>query len=584
MKSMIICGLKLDCGAGPAPMLSDKKAGSMNILANLVTHIAKACTLLLVLTLGFLGGNIAYSPLDWPNSAFADKGKDDDDLDDRMEDRIAEEAEKRLAKEMEDRLKESAKAQERMEKALEDRIERQLKAEEDLQKALEDNVEGQVASQEDIDEAFEDYLEALAKAQEDFDEDVADTEEELAEAEEEYLEELADLEDDLEDDNRDNRREEVNSVSQAAADFVYEEILDAAGNRTINAEVMVLVSPEEVSEFTASGIQIREQEILSELGLILVKLNLGEDDSIATIEQALNDDFETASVDYNHLYQLDSDANQNNSYPIPALQLANKLGVQKALDTPLVIGMVDSAIKSNHDCFKDGAVSQQQFIPSGTTPIYGHGTAVASILVGDQTCATPGLLTNASIKNASVFFTMPNGSTVASAENMLRALNWLAEIEVPIINMSFSGPHNSLVRRVIQQLRSRGTIIVAAVGNDGPVSAPRYPAGYPEVIAVTAVNSNNQIYHRAVQGKHITFAAYGINVKVASENGSMSRSGTSIAAPFATSILAHGLLTNKKPELIQVFQNHSVDLGDIGHDPVFGYGLIQTVSQKILSK
>src|SRR5690554_7060803 len=57
--------------------------------------------------------------------------------------------------------------------------------------------------------------------------------------------------------------------------------------------------------------------------------------------------------------------------------------------------------------------------------------------------------------------------------------------------------------------------LVASAGNDGKAAFPRYPAAYPEVIAVTAVDQDLNVYDRAAQGAHIELAAPGVNILIA---------------------------------------------------------------------
>ena len=82
---------------------------------------------------------------------------------------------------------------------------------------------------------------------------------------------------------------------------------------------------------------------------------------------------------------------------------------------------------------------------------------------------------------------------------------------------------------------------VAAAGNNGPGAEPSYPAAYPGVIAVTAVDQNLNVYRRATQGAYVDLAAPGVNIWTASLKGSGAlKTGTSDAVPFvsaATSLL-----------------------------------------------
>src|SRR5206468_7797950 len=107
----------------------------------------------------------------------------------------------------------------------------------------------------------------------------------------------------------------------------------------------------------------------------------------------------------------------------------------------------------------------------------GHGTAVASLLVGSQG-PFHGAATAAQLLVADVY----GGNRAAgSATSIVRALGWLAGHRAQVINISLVGPPNQLVQRALQAVQARAIAVVAAVGNDGPAAPPQYPASYPRV-------------------------------------------------------------------------------------------------------
>ena len=60
--------------------------------------------------------------------------------------------------------------------------------------------------------------------------------------------------------------------------------------------------------------------------------------------------------------------------------------------------------------------------------------------------------------------------------------------------MSLTGPNNAVLEASITAAIKQNVLIVAAVGNQGPASQPLYPGAYKSVIAVSAIDSQNQIY------------------------------------------------------------------------------------------
>ena len=76
-----------------------------------------------------------------------------------------------------------------------------------------------------------------------------------------------------------------------------------------------------------------------------------------------------------------------------------------------------------------------------------HGTAVVSLLVSPQF----GMLPGAQLYVACVFYEDRRGGSLSEAQDLVRALDWLMERRVPVINMSLSGPPNEVLRAAIKR-------------------------------------------------------------------------------------------------------------------------------------
>ena len=163
----------------------------------------------------------------------------------------------------------------------------------------------------------------------------------------------------------------------------------------------------------------------------------------------------------------------------------------------------------------------------------------------------------------------PRGPVVASAAELVAGLDWLLQQQVSIINMSLSGPPNRVLEQALNRAAARNITLVASAGNEGPAAFPRFPAAYPAVIAVTAVDAQQQVYTRAAQGPHIELAAPGVGVRVAAGTATQPMSGTSVAAAMVSAVLAAqpGPVRDRLPQQVR-------DLGATGPDPVFGLGLL----------
>lgn len=195
------------------------------------------------------------------------------------------------------------------------------------------------------------------------------------------------------------------------------------------------------------------------------------------------------------------------------------------------VGMIDGGVAS-HPSLGSASIEQNGF--AGRPRPTGHGTAIASLLVGNQG-PFRGAATGARLYVADVY----GGSRAAgSATAVVKALGWLASKRPQVINISLVGPPNQVVARAIQIVQSRGIQVVAAVGNDGPAAPPQYPASYPGVIAVTGVDARGRALPEAGKAGHLDFAAPGADMAAALPGQGYAKvRGTSFAAPLAAARL-----------------------------------------------
>jgi len=243
-----------------------------------------------------------------------------------------------------------------------------------------------------------------------------------------------------------------------------------------------------------------------------------------------------------------------------------------------VIGMLDTSIDTSHLALRGQAietlqVEQRPKLPSSAS----HGTAVAALLVGAGDGPVPGLLPDAKLVAIDVFHTTSSGDETDAA-SLIQGIEVLVDHGVKVINLSLTGPANSLLQEAIDAAAARGTVIVAAAGNGGPGAEPAYPAAYDNVIAVTAVDHTLAVYDRAPRGSYITLAAPGVKILVAAAKGGTEiRSGTSYAAPFVAAAAAVAVAASPEEPAAKIAEGLEADardLGDPGRDDVFGAGLL----------
>ena len=104
------------------------------------------------------------------------------------------------------------------------------------------------------------------------------------------------------------------------------------------------------------------------------------------------------------------------------------------------------------------------------------------------------------------------GGAKATSFAIYKSLQWAADNGARVINMSFAGPPDPNLHRMLTAAYDKGIVLVAAAGNAGPKSAPLYPAADPDVIAVTATDSNDGLFNMANRGSYIAVAAPGVDI------------------------------------------------------------------------
>lgn len=300
--------------------------------------------------------------------------------------------------------------------------------------------------------------------------------------------------------------------------------------------------------------------------------------SVQTVITALTSDPRVMLVQPNMIYQRQSGAG---SAARAAQYALDMVGAERAHELStgrgVKIAVIDSGIDRTHSDLK-GAISETFDATDGkdAKPDV-HGTAIAGIIRARG--LVTGIAPDANLLAVRAFFAVPKRDLPQSTSFIvLRALDWSVQRGAQIVNLSFSGGRDPVIERAVAAAARRKVMLVAAAGNGGPDAAPSYPAAYPDVIAVTALDSGQRLYTHANHGSYITFAAPGVDILVPGlRNGHMFMSGTSMAAAYVSGIMA--LLLEKEPglepeDVLRALAETAEDLGASGTDDEFGVGRV----------
>lgn len=330
----------------------------------------------------------------------------------------------------------------------------------------------------------------------------------------------------------------------------------------IRRRELVLLSPSEaaLAAATALGLVKLREEAWPELELREVVLRVPAGLDTAEALDRLRAAQPGLQADFNHLYSRSGEVTKAAAATVPAQR------------GPVRVGLIDGGVDRRHAALRHAA--GPSFGCGGSAVASEHGTAVASLLVGrDRGFA--GAAVKAELFAADVYCDKPDGG---SAEEVVRALAWMARERVAVINLSLVGPQNRLLEQGVAALVKRGHLLVAAVGNDGPAAPPLFPASYAGVVGVTGVNPSRRVLPEAAQGAQVLLTAPGADVAVARSGGDYGIArGTSYAAPLVAGLLA---LELREPDpaaaaaVLERLAASAIDLGAPGRDPVYGRGLV----------
>jgi subtilase family protein len=241
-----------------------------------------------------------------------------------------------------------------------------------------------------------------------------------------------------------------------------------------------------------------------------------------------------------------------------------------ARGSSVVVGVIDTEIDTAHAELA-GAIADSYDAVGVAGPRETHGTGIAG------TIAAHAKLLGAA-PNVRILAIRAFGSGVGTTFSIVKGLDYAVAHDARVINMSFAGPSDPALSRALGAARSKGSILIAAVGNRGPKSPALYPAADPNVIAVTATDAKDRLFQGANRGGHVAIAAPGVDILVAAPGNSYAmQTGTSFASAYVAGVAA--LLAERKPDITpdaarNVLMSTARQLGQNQRDPDFGAGLM----------
>jgi subtilisin family serine protease len=209
------------------------------------------------------------------------------------------------------------------------------------------------------------------------------------------------------------------------------------------------------------------------------------------------------------------------------------------------VGIIDTGIDLAHPDLRAAYRGGYDFVHNDAVPdeeaegsAMGHGTRMAGVIAAsDNGFGVVGAAPGVSLYALKIFPKTGGAST----SNVIRAVEWAIAQKLDVVNCSFGGDTPSkLEEETYARARRANVLVIAAVGNHA--SWVRYPAAYPSVVGVGAMDRTLGIGSFSNTGAEVDFVAPGVDVvsTIVSGRGQIGSitldDGTSLPAhPFAYS-------------------------------------------------
>lgn len=239
------------------------------------------------------------------------------------------------------------------------------------------------------------------------------------------------------------------------------------------------------------------------------------------------------------------------NYSYTTTEFTNSTLTINRLGQHVNVYVMDSGIENGHDEFVDANITNLFSVTGEFSDKNGHGTAIASVIVG-KTCG----ITDANLKVVKIFD--PTHTTLE--HELLDALDAIIndheDNTFSVLNCSWSIPKNEWVEHKLRVLEDEGVFIVAAAGNNGTSIEDVTPASMIDAITVGAYNESLEpcnfsnytgnsaisVTNDAVNHGELDGWAPGENIYAASLNNTYNFvAGTSIATGISSAVLASNL-------------------------------------------
>lgn len=328
----------------------------------------------------------------------------------------------------------------------------------------------------------------------------------------------------------------------------------AGENRFVPDEVLVEFRPRVSSQtiarfariFNLTQLDAQRFSLLG--GVSFYRWRIAAGSSVPRVVATLQNQVIVANAQPNYLFTVQDEvsgppvAGAEAQYALRTLHIQQAQQISTGKD--VTIAVIDSEVEASHPDLA-GSVKKKFDALGGAGSPQSHGTAMAGAIVahGKLLGIAPG-----AIVIAARAFDDSRGQARGTSFAIYKSLQWAADSGARIVNMSFVGPFDPDLSRMLASAANKAIVLIAAGGNGGPDSGPQYPASDANVIAVAATDSKDGLFSLDNRNAYIALAAPGVDIlSLAPDDGYQESTGSSIAAAHVSGIAA--LMLQVQPSL-----------------------------------
>lgn len=259
------------------------------------------------------------------------------------------------------------------------------------------------------------------------------------------------------------------------------------------------------------------------------------------------------SVELNYAHPLQ----QPITYPSPLKAVDLELRYYAPTSNIAPIAILDSGLSTNYLDFDKLVISSFDVMNPDTeiTDTLGHGTQMALIATGLVEPYGTGEEINESY-NPIIAIKAFDENGYISDFNIMESIHFALANNARVMSLSWGTKTNSVfMEKAFEYANTKGLIIVAAAGNE-PTGNPVYPAAYPSVIGVGALDHHGtKKWINSNYGSFVVFYAPGFANMPVGHNGEPGiYAGTSISAAYIANSISGFLSQNPSATTKEVIE------------------------------